>query len=290
MPSLSTRLHHAKGKRHKQTVDFLKSFWQMSLALISQESQSYMTEDGVFTLTRLQQGSVDSSIHFQQSMGEIMREADLLYKYVLTWVDDLLIYADTIDEFLEVLDRVYSTLAKYGLLLGLDKIGLYTENAKWCGRIITPDGASYDPAKIQTLIDIPELQTTAELQQFVCAVGWMRNSLIDFARVAAPLQDRLQAALVGTKGTKHAVARVPITLTDAERTSFIQVKHLLANSATLTTPDDCDELILMTDASDRGWSIILTVVYDWDPSTAITVQQHQLVQCLSGTFKSASQH
>eukprot|EP00644_Phytophthora_capsici_P003049 jgi/Phyca11/103133/e_gw1.7.1096.1 len=199
-------------------------------------------------------------------------------------------YADTIDIFLLVLDRVYCTLAKYGLFLGLDKITLYTVNANWCGRIISPEGVSYDPLKIQTLIDIPEPQTAAELQQFICAAGWMRNSLIDFARVAAPLQNRLQAALEGTKRTKNEAVRIAINLTDVERTSFAQVKHLLANSATLTTPDDSDELILMTDASDCGWSIILTIVSDWNPSVNITEQHHQLVQCLSGTFKGSSLH
>ncbi|EGZ18240.1 hypothetical protein PHYSODRAFT_412630, partial [Phytophthora sojae] len=37
MPSLSTRLQHAKNKKHKQTVNFIKSFWQMALAVASQE-------------------------------------------------------------------------------------------------------------------------------------------------------------------------------------------------------------------------------------------------------------
>ncbi|POM60043.1 hypothetical protein PHPALM_31143 [Phytophthora palmivora] len=249
-----------------------------------------MTEDGVITPTRLQQGSVDSSLHFQQSVEKILREADLLYKHVLAWVDDLLIYANTIDEFLEVLDRVYRTLAHYGLFLGLDKICLYTQNAKWCGRVITPDVIAYDPEKIKTLINIPEPQTAAELQQFLCAAGWMRNSLIDFARVAALLHDRLQATLVGTKRTKQVAARLSITLSDQERSSFIQMKQLLANSATLVTPDDSDELIVMTDASDLGWSIILTVVHDWDPTVSITEQTHQLVYCMSGTFKGASKH
>ncbi|KAE9271783.1 hypothetical protein PR003_g30409, partial [Phytophthora rubi] len=264
MPSLSTRLQHAKNKKHKQTVDFIKSFWQMAVAAGSQESQSYMTEDGIFTPTRLQQGSVDSSIHFQQSVEKIMREADLLYKNVLPWVDDLLMYADTIGEFLSVLDCVYSTLADKRLYLGLDKICLYTQNAKWCGRVITPDGVAYDPAKIQTLIDMPEPDTAAALQQFLCAAGWMRNSLVDFARVAAPLQERLQEALAGSKRTKQAAARIPISFTDAERTCFTQVKELLSNSATLVLPDDSDEICVFTDASDLGWSIILTIVSNWD--------------------------
>lgn len=219
-----------------------------------------------------------------------MREADLLYKSLLPWVDDPLMYADTIDEFLSVLDRVYSTLAKNGLFLGLDKICLYTQNAKWCGRVITPDGVTYDPAKIQTLIDMPQPETAAELQQFLCAAGWMRNSLVDFARVAAPLHARLQEALAGSKRTKRAAVRIPITMTDAERDCFAQVKHLLANAATLVIPDDSDDIFLLTDASDLGWSIILTVVSTWDPAKSVTEQNHQLVHCMCGTFKGASQH
>ncbi|KAE8967332.1 hypothetical protein PR001_g28136, partial [Phytophthora rubi] len=219
-----------------------------------------------------------------------MREADLLYKNVLPWVDDLLMYADTIDEFLSVLDRVYSTLADNGLYLGLDKICLYTQNAKWCGRVITPDGVAYDPEKIQTLIDMAETDNAAALQQFLCAAGWMRNSLVDFARVAAPLQERLQEALAGSKRTKQAAARIPISFTDAERTCFTQVKELLSNSATLVLPDDSDEICVFTDASDLGWSIILTIVSNWDTVKDITAQDHQLVHCMSGTFKGASQH
>ncbi|KAE9038096.1 hypothetical protein PR002_g6194 [Phytophthora rubi] len=118
----------------------------------------------------------------------------------------------------------------------------------------------------------------------------MRNALVDFARVAAPLQARLQTALEGTKRTKHVAARVAIDFTAEERKSFGQVKQLLAKSATLVTPDDSDELILMTDASEAGWSIIVTAVEDWDPATSITKQQDQLVHCMSGTFKGAAQH
>ncbi|KAE9351266.1 hypothetical protein PF008_g6022 [Phytophthora fragariae] len=112
----------------------------------------------------------------------------------------------------------------------------------------------------------------------------MRNALVDFARVAAPLQARLQTALEGTKRTKHVAARVAIDFTAEERNSFGQVKQLLAKSATLVTPDDSDELILMTDASDAGWSIIMTAVEDWNPATSITEQQYQLVHCMSGTY------
>ncbi|KAJ8571855.1 hypothetical protein ON010_g4978 [Phytophthora cinnamomi] len=62
---------------------------------------------------------------------------------------------------------------------------------------------------------------------------------------------------------------------------FEQGKHLLASSTTVVSPGDADELILMTDASDAGWSITVAVVMDWDPSTSITEERHQLVHGMS---------
>ncbi|GMF51853.1 unnamed protein product [Phytophthora fragariaefolia] len=112
---------------------------------------------------------------------------------------------------------------------------------------------------------MPEPDIAAELQQFLCAAGWMRNSVVNVGRVAAPLQERLQKALAGSKRTKRAAARIPISLADAERTCFSQVKQLLSNSATLVIPDDSDDICMLTDASDLGWSFILTVVLDWIP-------------------------
>ncbi|GMF26333.1 unnamed protein product [Phytophthora lilii] len=88
MTNNDTHLEDVRDKEHKQTADFIKSFFQATLAAESQECQSYMTADGeVVTPTRLQQGSVDSSLQFQQSIEKVMREKGLLFKNVLVWVD-----------------------------------------------------------------------------------------------------------------------------------------------------------------------------------------------------------
>eukprot|EP00644_Phytophthora_capsici_P015227 jgi/Phyca11/130836/e_gw1.98.122.1 len=142
------------------------------------------------------------------------------------------------DEFLSVLDRVDNTLEESGLFLGLNKICSYTTEAKWYGRIIKVDGVAYGPDKIRILVDLPEPHTAGELQQFLCAAGWMRNSHVGFAREGAPLQDKLQVTLAGTKRTKNVAARIVIGLSEPERDSLYRVKQLLMNAATLVTPDD----------------------------------------------------
>ncbi|OWZ19372.1 hypothetical protein PHMEG_0006387 [Phytophthora megakarya] len=109
MTNNETHLEDVRRKKHKKTAEFIKNFFQLALAPESQVWQSFMTGDGeIITTTRLQQGSVDSSLQFHQSIEKVMREKDLLFKNVLVWVDDLLLYASTIYEFLTVIDSIYS--------------------------------------------------------------------------------------------------------------------------------------------------------------------------------------
>ncbi|OWZ20620.1 LOW QUALITY PROTEIN: hypothetical protein PHMEG_0004932 [Phytophthora megakarya] len=288
MTNNETHLEDGRGTKHKQTADFIKSFFQLALAPESQECQPYMTGDGeIITPTRLQQGSVDSSLQFQQSIEKVMREKDLLFKNVLVWVDDLLIYASTIDEFLTVIDSIYSLLEKYGLFLDMDKTCLYTSNAKWCGRALTEDGVTYDPSKIQALVEMPSPTTAGDLQQFLCAAEWMRSSLVDFARVCQPLQDRLDKELALTRRTK---LQYHFALTSEELHSFNEVKNLLWSAATLALPDSDATICMYSDTSDEGWSIIITMVKEWCKTTPAADQQHGLLYCMSGTFRDASRN
>ncbi|KAE9352273.1 hypothetical protein PR003_g4461 [Phytophthora rubi] len=217
-----------------------------------------------------------------------MREKDLLFKNVLLWVDDLLIYASTIDEFLEVIDLIYSLLEEYGLFLGMVKTCLYTTSAKWCGRVLTKDGVAYDSDKIRALVEMPVPTAAGALQQFLCAAGWMRNSLMDFARICKPFQDRLDKELTGTRRTKKIAGNIVIELTFEELNSFNKVKDLLRNAATLALPDPEATIYMYSDASDEGWTIILTMVKDWSKTAAAAEQNHNLLHCISGTFRGAS--
>ncbi|KAG3199075.1 hypothetical protein PC128_g5559 [Phytophthora cactorum] len=112
----------------------------------------------------------------------------------------------------------------------------------------------------------------------------MRESLVDFARQVAPLQRRLDEALASTKRTRRAAAGIEIELNQEERQAFDQMRELLATSALLDFPDESATTCSFTDASDIGWTAIITQVKEYDPRRPATEQQHRLIQCLSGTF------
>ncbi|KAG3007862.1 hypothetical protein PC128_g20947 [Phytophthora cactorum] len=143
--------------------------------------------------------------------------ASLLYEHLLIWIDDLLLYADDMDVYLEKLAEFFSLLNQFGLKLSAKKCSLYQTEVKWCGKLINSQDVCHDPERIDTLRGMPYPKTAAELQPFVCAINWMRESIVDYARQVAPLQKRLDQALASTKRTKRAAAGIELELTEEER-------------------------------------------------------------------------
>eukprot|EP00644_Phytophthora_capsici_P009200 jgi/Phyca11/102286/e_gw1.6.1108.1 len=145
-------------------------------------------------------------------------------------------------------------------------------------------GVRHDPARIEALRAMSYPSTAGELQQFICAINWMRESLVDYARQVAPLQCKLNDALASTRRTKRVAAGIAIEFNAAEKAAFDHVKDMLATAVTLDFPDDSATTCLGTDASDVGWAVIVTQVKDFNIKVPAQDQQLQLIECLSGTF------
>jgi hypothetical protein len=283
MPILLAITEWVKGMKFFGLFDFLKGFWQLPLSPESREFLSYMTHDTVYTPTRVPQGCTDAALYFQQTMETCFKT--LLYKHLLVWIDDVLLYAADIETYLRKLDEFFSLLDHFGLKLSVRKSSLFQTSVKWCGKIITGEGVSHDPERIEALSTMPEPTTAAELQQFICAANWMRESVIDYGRKVQALQRCLDRALSGGKRTKRAAAGIKIAMTEDERACFVNLKLALRSSAEMAHPDDSATTCLLTDASDVGWAIIVTQVRDWQPGVPVQEQQHKLLVCMGGSFE-----
>eukprot|EP00644_Phytophthora_capsici_P014591 jgi/Phyca11/124561/e_gw1.54.365.1 len=203
--------------------------------------------------------------------------AELLDHHLLIWIDDLLFYSDTIESYLVALERLFDLVYEFGLKLSLKKSSLYQRSVTWCGKVIDENGVRHDPKRIEGLTSMPVPVTAGQLQQFICATNWMRDSLVDYARTVRPLQSLLDRALAGKRKTKRVASGISIALDDDELRSFELVKKLLQSSAMMTHPREQATYCLFTDASDYGWASILT-------------QEHELLVCKSGSFTGAQLH
>jgi hypothetical protein len=123
-----------------------------------------MTDSKVYTPTRVPQGCSDAALHFQVTMERCF--AKLLYKHLLIGIDDLLLYAEDVDTYLE---ELFSLMNEFGLKLSASKSSLFQRSVKWCGKIIDGDGVRHDPQRIAALREMPLPSTAGDLQHFASA-------------------------------------------------------------------------------------------------------------------------
>lgn len=289
MPNLHVDLEKVRGSRHFGLFDFIKGYWQLPLAKECQELLSYLTHRKIYTPRRVPQGSADAALYFQSTIERCYQA--LLYTHLLVWIDDLLLYAADIDTYLDKLQELLELTAKFGFKLSVVKSCVYKQEVKWCGKVINGEGVTHDSGRIEALQNMPYPTNAGELQQFICSTNWMRDSIVDYARLARPLQDTLDRTMAQvSRRTKRVASGLPVALTVQERAAYDAVKQALANSATLAFPKPEAEMILLTDASDVGWSVIVTQVASWESDADIQDQQHELLICLGGSFTGAQKN
>ena len=125
------------------------------------------------------------------------------------------------------------------------KTNLFGRKQTWNGRCISKDGVKYAPKNIQGLQSMPLPKTAGDLQQFICSVNWIRNSIPDFNRKVAKLQQKLAPAIekVGTKRSR--LVRVKISWDEDERQSFQDMKGSIMEAVTLAHRDEDKTLHLI---------------------------------------------
>ena len=154
-------------------------------------------------------GGNDSVVYCQAAVQEMF--IDLLYQGLLIWLDDLLGYENSESQLLKLLEKVLKICQQRGLKLNPKKCSFFKKEAKCCGRIISSQGVAHDPEQIKALQDLPAPSSGKDLQQFVCAMNWMRQSIPGYNKQVKPLMDFMEKVYqkAGDQ-TRQRVAKVDL--------------------------------------------------------------------------------
>ncbi len=128
MPILEVVMDHLQGAKVFFVIDFFKGYWQLPLAEASQELFSILTDEGVYTPTRVLMGGSDSVAYCQAAVQEIF--AQYLYTGVMAWLDDELGYAVSEEKLLCLLEAALGICKDRGLKLNPAKCEFYQQEVK----------------------------------------------------------------------------------------------------------------------------------------------------------------
>jgi len=287
LPRLETFASVIAGNKFFGTLDLFNGYWQLPLHPDSQEFFSILTDAGIWTPNRLIQGSRNAAGPFQAIVAEVLGE-DLLNKGCILYIDDILVMGATEEMFVRNWLLVLTRLHSVGLKVSALKTRFYTKQAKYCGRIFTAEGASFDPALITSVTSMSPPTKASELRKYLATTNWLRPAVPKYAELVEPLQGYLTELLRedSSKSTKHCKANIdPSEWYSKYHDVFLRINSAIANSTTLAYWDPDQRTCVFTDASDTHWAGIVTQTKEEELLKPMAEQQHTPLAFVSGAFR-----
>lgn len=188
-------------------------------------------------------GISNSPSTFQRYMTSIL--SGLEGKSAFCYIDDIIVYSNTVKTHIEKLKEVLERLKTAGLKMKPSKCRFLCPEVSYLGHVITPTGIRADPEKIRVLKEYPRPTSVTEVRQLLGLSGWYRQFIPDYALKSKPLTE-----LTG-KYSKFE-------WNEKQEEAFNTLRNALCSEPILIFPSFEREFTLTTDASQYCCSAILS--------------------------------
>jgi hypothetical protein len=187
-------------------------------------------------------GLTNAPAYFMYLMNSIfMPELD---KFVVVFIDDILIYSENESDHEEHLRIVLSRLREHKLYAKFSKCEFWMSKVPFLGHILSRDGISVDPSKVQEVMDWKAPTSVHEVRSFLGLAGYYRRFIPDFSKIAKPMTRLLQ------KDEKYK-------WTLECETAFHTLRTLLTTAPVLAQPDIEKPFDVFCDALGIGLGCVL---------------------------------
>jgi hypothetical protein len=119
-----------------------------------------------------------------------------LDKFVVVFIDDILVYSKMEEEHDEHLRIVLQTLSKHKLYAKFDKCDFYRKEIQYLGHVISLEGIVVDLEKIKSIMEWPMPKDVVDTWSFTGIIGYYRRFIEGFSMIAYPITS------LQKKGTK----------------------------------------------------------------------------------------
>ncbi len=205
---------------------------------------AFSTTSGHYEYLVMPFGLANSPSVFQAFMNGIF--GDMLDRWLIVYIDDILIYSDTQEEHVRHVRSVLKWLLQHQLYVKAEKCEFHQTNTSFIGYVIRQDGVSMDDKKVQAVLDWPQPQTVKELQRFLGFANFYRRFIRNFSSIASPL----------TAMTKRNTSRL-VWPSEALQ-SFKELKARFTSAPILRHPDPECQFTVEVDASNTGVGAVLS--------------------------------
>ena len=248
IPKISDVLDGLSGASLFTTLDMNMAYYQVKINPEHQHKATITTPWNNYSFTRMCFGLSGASFTCARLLSIVL--GDIIPDKCLCYFDDIIVRGSSFDEMIENLDAVLSRMSQAGLTLNLSKCLFCQPKVSFLGHVVSEEGLSPDPSKVEAVLAWPTPKTAKQMASFLGLCNYFKNFISGYAGICSPL-------------FRLCNRDVRFEWSDDCQLAFERVKQALTAAPVLALPSfeaDAGEFILECDASGTGVGAVLLQV------------------------------
>ena len=221
-------------------------YWQVAMDASTKEKAAFVTSGGLYEWNVMPFRLYNAPSTFARLMELVLK--GLHWKICLIYLD-MIVMVPTFEEELERLKQVFERLAHAGLKLKPKKCFLFRKRVSYLGHVVTEEGITADPGKVEQIRTWPVPESSMEVKSFLGLASYYRRFIPAFSTVAQPLY-------------KLTEAKTEFVWTGQCQQAVDSLRGLLTSARVLAYLTREGKFVLDTDASDHGIDAVLSQLQD----------------------------
>ncbi|KAK3521410.1 hypothetical protein QTP70_004340 [Hemibagrus guttatus] len=244
LPLVPAVLEQLRGARIFSKLDLRSAYNLVRIKKGDEWKTAFHTTHGHYEYRVMPFGLTNAPAVFQALINGVFQ--DLLGKWVIAYIDDILVYSASLEEHVLHVREVLSRLQQHHLYVKLEKCEFHRSTVTFLGYVVSRRGVEMDEVKVRAVTDWSAPTTVRELQRFLGFANFYRRFIRNYSSVAGPLTSLLRG-----KPKK-------LTWTDQARAAFQQLKDCFTSAPILRHPDPDLPFVVEVDASSSGLGAVLS--------------------------------
>ncbi|WVZ88993.1 hypothetical protein U9M48_035458 [Paspalum notatum var. saurae] len=237
LPRIDDLFDQLQGACVFSKIDLRSGYHQLKIRPSDISKIAFTTKYGLYEYTVMSFGLTNAPGYFMQLMNSVFM--DYLDKFVVVFIDNILIYSKTEAEHEEHLRLVLQRSREHKLHAKFSKCEFWIDEVRFLGHVVSKGGIAVDPSKVSTVTNWKVPKIPKEVRGFLGLAGYYRRFIENFSRIAKPMTSLLEKD-------------VEFKWTNAQQAAFDELKKRLTIAPVLTLPDQQKKFIVYCDASRDG--------------------------------------
>jgi hypothetical protein len=150
---------------------------------------AFITGYGLYEYTIMSFGLTNAPAYFMYLMNKVFME--YLDKFVVVFIDDILIYSNDEEEHEKHLHMVSQKLRDHQLYAKMSKCEFSLKEVPFLGHVISEGGISIDPSKIEDVLNWNTPTSVSGIRSFLGLAGYYRRFIEGFSKISKPMTELL---------------------------------------------------------------------------------------------------